>query len=418
MTPPDHYGNTSNTCKGCGQGGNHLIAQDLTPQDSCGWDWVGGIADRNTGLIDMDVTIPQVVASGVVLGDPAVAVTDLVLPPGFCPARATSLTASVTLSVACVCDAPVEGTLTVSIPSAGFSRSVATACGPASAPTDVTLVQDNLTDIALWWPHTHGIPALHDATAVFAPSSGGSVASFSWRAGFRTVTSAVDARLGGRSFSVNGQRIFFVGGNYINSDALSRAEFRTPARFEDEVKMHVWAGMNLLRLWGGHGGAPRGLWDAADAQGLMLWHEFWQTGDNNGRWAGNASWPLDHAGFLAAAADTIRAARGHAALLMHCGGNEIYPLYTLWAPPLLAELVVSLDPRGTPFLHSSMGSGLITSRKGIPPFVPFDPVRVLAPSDGNYGILDEREFWLRNPGLPRDIPIAFNPEIGNTVSGA
>lgn len=432
VSPPDHPGNTSSTCRVCGQGGNHAIAQDLVSQDTCGWDWVGGIADRNTGILDMDSPLPRVIPSGIVLGDPAVAVSALELPSGFCPARATSLSASVTLSVACVRDAPVEGTLTVSIPSAGFLRSVDAVCGPAAAPLDVTLSQEGLTDVALWWPHTHGVPALHDATAVFSPRDGGAPATFSWRASFRTVDSALEVRLGGRSFTVNRQRIFFTGGNYIDSDALSRAEYRTPQRCADEVRQHVWAGMNLVRLWGGHGGTPLAMWDEADKQGLMLWHEFWQTGDNNGRWAGNYSWPLDHAGYLGAAADTIRSIRGHASLLLYVGGNEIYPLKALWAPPLLQQLVLELDPRGSPFLHSSMGSGPEGARKDPwadfynslgrvtsgKVFIPFDPIKTLAPTDGNYGINDERQYAGRNPGLnnAQNLLLAFQPEIGNTVS--
>lgn len=32
VAPPDHPGNASNTCSGCGQGGNHDLAQDVTSQ--------------------------------------------------------------------------------------------------------------------------------------------------------------------------------------------------------------------------------------------------------------------------------------------------------------------------------------------------------------------------------------------------
>jgi mannosylglycoprotein endo-beta-mannosidase len=46
--PPDH--------PGCvelgGQGGDHMIAQDVTPQFVEGWDWTCPIPDRNTGLWD------------------------------------------------------------------------------------------------------------------------------------------------------------------------------------------------------------------------------------------------------------------------------------------------------------------------------------------------------------------------------
>ena len=78
--------------------------------------------------------------------------------------------------------------------------------------------------------------------------------------------------------------------------------------------------------------------------------------DNNGRWAGNYSWPLDHAGYLLAAADTLRMARGRASVLLYNAGNEIYPLDKCWAPAPLRTLAEQLDPRSTPFEYSSMGN--------------------------------------------------------------
>lgn len=48
VSPPDHPG-----CVALGgQGGDHLIAQDVTPQYVEGWDWMCPVPDRNTGLWD------------------------------------------------------------------------------------------------------------------------------------------------------------------------------------------------------------------------------------------------------------------------------------------------------------------------------------------------------------------------------
>lgn len=84
--------------------------------------------------------------------------------------------------------------------------------------------------------------------------------------------------------------IALQGGNYITTDIINRAEFRTSQRYWDEVRrasefgsafswclyvdfvmlpqvrMHREMGMNVIRLWGGNGGAAQGLWDAADEQ--------------------------------------------------------------------------------------------------------------------------------------------------------
>ena len=414
VRPPDHPGNTSSACRGCGQGGNHLLAQDLAPQDALGWDWVIGVPDRNTGLLD-DVAV-ELAPAGALVADPAVAVADLVVAPGG--ATAASLTATVTVSLAALGAESIEGDLSVEVPGAGFFATTPVAL-VGGAQKDVVLSR-GLRNVSLWWPHTHGAPALYDAVATFQRAGGGGAATLRFRAGFRTVTSAVDGDLGGRVFFVNGERVFLTGGNFITTDALARAAYRTPEHYAAHVRLHAWAGMNVLRLWGGHGGHGRGLWDAADELGVLIFSEFWQSGDNNGRWAGSYEWPLDHEGYLAAAADTIRGARAHPALLLHGGGNELYPLNLSWAPSLLEPLVAALDPRGPVFVHSSMGSGpngtSCDSRAGAL-CAPFDPQRVLAPTDGNYGINDEREYFMRNPGLPnhRDLPIAFQPEIGNTA---
>jgi hypothetical protein len=41
VAPPDHPGSVTG-----GQGGDHLLSQDLISQDLAGWDWVAGVPDR------------------------------------------------------------------------------------------------------------------------------------------------------------------------------------------------------------------------------------------------------------------------------------------------------------------------------------------------------------------------------------
>ena len=92
-----------------------------------------------------------------------------------------------------------------------------------------------------------------------------------------------------------------------------------------EVALHRAAGLDLIRVWGGGIAERPEFYAAADALGVLVMQEFWMTGDNNGRWAGEYSWPLDHAVYLDNARDTVRALRGHASLLFWCGGNELDP---------------------------------------------------------------------------------------------
>jgi hypothetical protein len=216
VLPPDHPGNASAACRGCGQGGNHALAQDIAPQDALGWDWVCGVPDRNTGLLD-GVAV-EVAPAGALVEDPAVAVADLVAPPGGA-AAATSLTATITVALTALGASAIEGTLAVEVPGAGFFASAPVSLA-GGARRDVALSRA-LRNVSLWWPHTHGAPALYDAVATFKRAGGGGAATLRFRAGFRVVASAVDAALGGRVFSVNGERVFLTGGNFRSSVSAS-----------------------------------------------------------------------------------------------------------------------------------------------------------------------------------------------------
>ena len=82
------------------------------------------------------------------------------------------------------------------------------------------------------------------------------------------------------------------------------------------------------------------------------------TGDNNGRWAGNYSWPNDHSLYLESASDVVRMLRRHPSLLFWCGGNELYPKLVNPPPSIgngLASMIRRLDP-GRFYIPSSMSN--------------------------------------------------------------
>lgn len=405
VAPPDHYGNASNTCKGCGQGGNHEIAQDVTSQYFAGWDWVGGCPDRNTGLFDLVV----VKASGPVLLRDPIAVTTIITPPAT---PADYATVNVSFTVAMLCLKPtgnVNGVLNITIPGlAGASITMPVVVRNNNGNwSDITTNTITLQNVRLWWPHTVGFPYLYDASVSFTVNGDSTPSdSVDWRTGFRTVSAEVDPVLGGQVFRVNGQKQFLQGGNWIASDQLNRYNSNY-TRYRNEVMMHRDAGLNLIRLWGGSGGHGQTLFDAGDELGVLFMQEFWMSGDNNGRWAGSFSWPLDHSLYLRAVMDTVSMVRGHASVLFYNGGNELFPPGQNPPSDIAAALPViiqQLDPSGRFYITSSMST-----------YSPFDPTFALAPQDGPYGILDEREYGIRNPGLEADAQIAFQPELGNTA---
>ena len=59
---------------------------------------------------------------------------------------------------------------------------------------------------------------------------------------------------------------------------------------------------------------------------MLVYQEFWMTGDNNGRMAGSYDWPVDHGAYLANVRDVIVRLRNHPCLFLYAGGNELFTI--------------------------------------------------------------------------------------------
>lgn len=120
---------------------------------------------------------------------------------------------------------------------------------------------------ALWWPRALGDPVLHDLTVqvvLDAEEGGGASDERRVRTGLRQV------RMRSWVASVNGERLFLKGSNQGPTRmALAEASAEDLAQ---DVSLALDAGLDLLRLHA-HITRPE-LYDAADAQGLLLWQDF------------------------------------------------------------------------------------------------------------------------------------------------
>ena len=425
VKPPDYVGKPN-----CGQGGDHEIAKNAAVmQYTAGWDWVRATPDRNTGLWDLvELEVFEAGATVSITNTHVRIETNITsdVPPTSVKVAVSTRITLVNATYASSSDiftvkATVQETLESSM-SKPF---------PLVDIKDVNLPLIEMKSPKLWWPHTHHDgPNLYTLRLelfkinVYMPHAGqdgrlnsslmGPMKQEDIKFGVRTFSTYIDREVtNGRVFLCNGEQIFLQGGNWIGTDQFLRYS-TSVERYTNEVLLHKQMGLNLIRVWGGGITERPEFYDAADRLGILVLQEFWMTGDNNGRWAGSYSSPLDHDVYLACVKDVILMLRNHPSLLLWVGGNELYPAAK--SPPAdiaagISGLISKLDP-GRFYIPSSMSN-----------YTKYDPEYALAPKDGPYGYLDPRRFDERNPGLKywngslaATLKVGFQPEIGSSAT--
>ncbi|HUX96608.1 MAG TPA: glycoside hydrolase family 2 TIM barrel-domain containing protein [Bacteroidales bacterium] len=325
------------------------IGKNVTMLCSVGWDWMPPVRDRNMGIW---APIFLRTSGGVTIASPKL-VTDLPNLPDTSLARI-----SLSLSLLNHTAAEENGKLTVTMTPYNFNGN------PVSFTRDVKigagnhivvdLNSDNTKELeiskpVLWWPNGYGKPNLYRIRMQYA--NGGEVSDdTTFLFGIRTVaTKAVDVNgFIRRDFYVNGQRIHITGGAWVPDMMLNRDS----VRYDYEFRLCQNSNINLVRIWGG-GVTPREeFWDAADRFGLLIWSDFWVTGDTQGEFKGSPDWPLEGDIFIKNVKSTILRIRNHPSLLLWTGGNEGHARRELY--DVMRNSIITLD--GTrPYIPSSSG---------------------------------------------------------------
>jgi mannosylglycoprotein endo-beta-mannosidase len=397
------------------------LAKSTTAQFSAGWDWIASTPDRNTGIWDK-VTLLET-PFPLAIDDPFVKVCEIVLRHDAAPGAENGAFAVVNPKVTLrkllggfSSDVHVVANVSVTIapqqsPQSIVGRSSTRVSLANSEIIDVSLPAVTIAEPWLWYPHTHGRPYLYKAIFLVSIPGIDKVTNITVNFGIRKVDPFIHPKTRGQTFRINNVPIFLQGGNWIHTDQFFRYASNAK-RYFDEVKLHASMGMNLIRVWGGGIAERPEFYDAADELGVLVMQEFWMTGDNNGRWAGNYSFPQDHSTYLACVRDTVRMLRNHPSLLFWCGGNELYPTQRSPPPDIaggLIEILRELDQPGRFYIASSMSN-----------YTKYDSTYALAPKDGPYGILLPSDFYERNPGLTfwngtraGNLVIGFQPELGS-----
>ena len=325
------------------------IGKNVTMLCSVGWDWIPEVRDRNMGIWQ---PVYLRTSGQVVISEPHV-VTDLPSLPDTGVARI-----SLKLRLTNYAMAGQKGKLSVSIspetftgPSVHFDRDISLEAGGSR---DVSLSPDEVAELELhhphlWWPNGYGRPDLYRIRLQYKEDSGISDDT-SFLIGIRSVGSRT-AEVNGwlrRDFYVNGKRVHLVGGAWVPDMMLNRDS----VRYDYELNLCRNANVNLVRIWGGGIGETDDFYTIADRYGLLVWQDFWITGDTQGEFKGSANYPLQGDVFVRNMVSTILRIRNHPSLLVWTGGNEGHARLELYNA--MRDSVASMD--GTrPFIPSSSG---------------------------------------------------------------
>jgi exo-1,4-beta-D-glucosaminidase len=324
------------------------IGKNVTMLCSVGWDWVPPVRDRNMGIW---LPVYLRTTGGITITDPKL-VTSLPKLPDT-----TLATLSLNLRLQNRNKISETGKLTVIISPENFKGSILQFSKNVSVSKNdpvIDLNGDNTKELkilnpSLWWPNGYGKPNLYRIRIQYANATGISDDT-TFVFGIRTVgTKAVDVNGSTRrDFYVNERRVHLTGGAWVPDLLLNRDSLR----YDYELHLCRNSNINLVRIWGGGVTPCDEFFEAADRYGLMVWSDFWITGDTQGEFKGSNEWPLEGNIFIKNVKSTILRIRNHPSLLVWTGGNEGHARKELY--DVMRQNIITLD--GTrPYIPSSSG---------------------------------------------------------------
>ena len=253
-----------------------------------------------------------------------------------------------------------EGRLYASLLIEGYGEELVLKCGDAeqvfekdSAGRYTAILK--IPDVAPWWPHTHGVPQLHDVTLAVD-----GVEHALGQTGFRRLS--VDRGADGQNFAVvvNGERIFCRGAVWTTADIVRLPGGRDD--YERWLRLAAEAGMNMIRIGGTMAYETPEFFRLCDELGLMVWQDFMFA---------NFDYPKNDKAFNAHVETEVSQFLGRTrlspSLAVLCGGSEIHQQAAMmglpeqfWKSPIVEEiippLVQSLRP-DVPYVVNSPSGG-------------------------------------------------------------
>lgn len=176
----------------------------------------------------------------------------------------------------------------------------------------------------LWWPHTHGEPALYEA---WVEVHGADATVHRWplgNVGFRHLRLATEN--GAFAVHVNDVAVFCRGACWTPLDPLRlRAE---PHAYEAAIQQLRAAGMNMVRIVGATVWESPALFDACDRHGVLIWHDLMLA---------NMDYPEEDLEFLeelrSELAQQLPVLQARPCLAIVCGNSEVAQQAAMWGLP-------------------------------------------------------------------------------------
>ena len=210
------------------------------------------------------------------------------------------------------------------VPGATASAPVVLPAGKMGVEATVQLSFVDVPSVKRWWPRGYGDAALYPLLIVFNSSAGEVSVHRPLKVGFRVVIlEQPPAPNGGSLFRlrVNGAVIHARGSNWVPHNSIPLRS-TADGELESLVASAVFANHNILRVWGGGVYAPSSLLDAADANGILIFHDA-MFGD---QFYNTQRGFLDDVG--AEIRDNIFRMGHHPSLALLCGNNEMAAGYS------------------------------------------------------------------------------------------
>jgi beta-mannosidase len=231
--------------------------------------------------------------------------------------------------------------------------------------TDAVSGELSIDNVAPWWPHTHGEPALYQARLLV--QAGEEHVLDAGSVGFRALEAGGALHRDGISVSINGVPVFARGAVWTPLDPAMPCS--TDGELEHALETVVAAGMNMLRVPGTACYESDRFYELCDRLGILVWQDFMFA---------NLDYPEQDERFMETVQREVRGVLGALArrpsLAVLCGGSEVAqqvamlgldpdladgPLYGELLPSLVAEAEVD-----APYIPSSPWGGDLPFRPG------------------------------------------------------